>query len=551
MEPRLVRCRSAVSAFLGLLLLCPTPSAASSATHVAPAPGPFAVAVVSSDDPALAEPVPRDQPLTADEVLAMTRRAVALAGGMEAFVCANARLVVIKPNVVVAAAPGTGMTTDPQVVRAVAVLVHEAAPAARLLIAEGPGGWVSPGHGANTGSLMGWFADVLGVNRDGFEVGGYRAVAAELRARGLQIDCLDLNFDDAVSVPVPGGGLAMPHYEVAATIMAADAWINCPVMKSHGSKITCCLKNAIGILPGNLYGFSKDRGTDNHPGIVHTPSRIDELLVDLWAVSRVDLNVVDGIVGREGGAFDGGTAVRTNLVLAGRDPVATDLVAAQLMGFNPDDMEPAELARRCGMGPGSIRGVTVCGGRVERLRHRYRKAGGAYGSGSSWAQQAVYGMGPRYWTFLGPLPAGHRFSDAELAALAPAPGVAGWSPPIFFGHDVIDPSAALGNPQDCTVYAATRFTMPETAQTRLWVSSQEDLTIWIDGRQVYQFAGRRTHRLGADRVPLQVDAGAHRLLVRATQGRGDIPFSLNLCEPVDDEAYAGNRYPGLLYWNGD
>jgi uncharacterized protein (DUF362 family) len=506
---------------------------------------------VSSDDPALAQPVPRDQPLAADQVLAMTRQAVALAGGMAAFVPATARLVVIKPNIVVAAASGTGMTTDPQVVRAVALLVHEVAPAARLLIAEGAGGWVSPGRGASTGSWMGWFADALGVNRDGFEVGGYRAVAAELRGRGLQIDCLDLNFDSTVSLPVPGGGLAMPRYDVAATVMAADAWINCPVMKAHGTKITCCMKNCIGLLPGNLYGFSKDRGTENHGGIAHTPGKIDELLVDLWAVSGVDLNVVDGIVGREGGAFEGGTAVRTNLVLAGRDPVATDLVAAQLMGFNPDDMEFAELARRCGLGPGSIRQVTVCGGRVESLRHRYRKAGGAYGSGSGWAQQAVYGMGPRYWTLLGPLPAGHRFSDAELATLAPAPGVAGWSPPVFFGHDVLDPSAALGNPQDCTVYAATRFTMPETAQTRLWVGSQEDLTVWIDGREVYQFVGRRTHRLGADRVPLRVEAGVHRLLVRAGQGRGDIPFSLNLCEPVDDEAYAGNRYPGLLYWNGD
>jgi hypothetical protein len=342
----------------------------------------------------------------------------------------------------------------------------------------------------------------------------------------------------------------MPDYDLAATVLEADAWINCPVMKTHGSKITCCMKNHIGLLPDRIYGFSKDRGTERHRGIVHVPGLIDELLVDLWILARVDLNVVDGIVGREAGGLQSGLPLRDNLVLAGRDAVATDLVAARLMGFNPDDMEFAELARQRGLGPGSIRAVEVRGGEVARLSRRFKKAGRAYSRGSGWREHADYGMGPRYWSLLGPLPAGHAFAAEEIATLAPVPGERGWSPPVYFYHDVIDLDRQLEDPRDCTVYAFTRFAMPETAEVRLWVGSDEDLTVWIDGSEVYRFAGRRVHHLGQERLPLRVEAGEHRLLVRAAQGRGRFAFSFNLCEPIEDEDFAGNRYPGVTWWTG-
>ena len=45
-----------------------------------------------------------------------------------------------------------------------------------------------------------------------------------------------------------------------------------------------------------------------------------------------------------------------------------------------------------------------------------------------------------------------------------------------------------------------------------------------------------------------MEAGRHRLLVRAQQGRGRFDFSFNICEPIDDEFYAGNRYPGVRYF---
>ena len=172
----------------------------------------------------------------------MVRRAVDLVGGMEAFVPDTARRVAIKPNVTIPDSSGSGIVTDARVVRAVALLVHEAAPGARISIAEGAGGWMSPALKDST--------DQEYRLEDGFEIAGHRATVRELRQRGVDIECVDLNFDRPVRMAPRGGGLADSDYDIAATIVEADAWINCPVAKTHGAKITAAMKNHLGILPG-------------------------------------------------------------------------------------------------------------------------------------------------------------------------------------------------------------------------------------------------------------------------------------------------------------
>lgn len=515
----------------------------------------FVVGLVASDDPHLSAPAPRDSALTADQVAAMVRWAVDLAGGMKGVVPYAARLVLIKPNISVAQPSGSGIVTDARVVRGVALLVHEAAPGARILIAEGAGGWRSTQPTDRQGQPLQVDPPRWGRRRmrDGFEIGGYRQVVEELRGQGVDIDCFDLNFDPAYTLEVPGGAMADPNYDVASAIVDADAWINCPVTKTHGPKITCSMKNQFGILPGTIYGWSKAKGTANHAGMPHLPALIDEFMVDLWLTTRMDLNVVDGIVGHESGALQQGDEVRNNLVLAGRDPVATDLVAARLMGFNPDDMEFADLAFQRGMGPGRYEKVKVKGGKVEALARRFKKAGSAYRGGGwdewdEWKYQAEYGMGPRRLILLAAPAADHQYSDQELAELAPSPGKQGWSEITWFGHDRLALAGELGVERPGAIYAYTRFEMPKADSVRYWAGSDEGVQVWIDGEEVYRHQGERPHQLGQDRLPAYLEAGEHRLLVRVQVEEGQGEFSFNICEPLDDPDYAGNRYPGLRYY---
>ena len=503
------------------------------------------MAVAPSDDAVLEQPVARDQELSADQVADMVRRAVDLAGGMASVVPADADLVALKPNIVMATASGSGVITDTRVVRGVALLVHEVAPQARIVIAEGAGGWADPAYKDSF--------DVHAFWHDGWTQSGYGAMAEELRGRGIDIVCRDINFDTTYTRAVPGGGLARPDYDIAATLIDADALINCPVAKTHGAKITVCMKNQFGMLPGLVYGWSKAHGTEDHLGIPHRARILDEAFVDLMRVTDIDFNVVDMIAGAEGGAFQE-SPKRSNMIVAGRDPIATDLVVARLMGFNPDDMEFADVGWQHGVGPRWIDNVEIRGGQnggIDELVSRFMKAGGDYGfqgAWGEWGEQANYGKGPRRWLLKGPLPRDDIWSPDEVAGLDPRPGDDGWSEVVWFGHDKIDLDMHFDDPVSCAVYAFTRFTMTRSDSVRYWIGSDEGLQVWIDGELIHDHEGRRRHRLGSVKLAGYLEAGEHAILVRAEQGRGSFDFSLNVCEPIDDDLYAGNRYPGVRYY---
>ena len=62
---------------------------------------------------------------------------------------------------------------------------------------------------------------------------------------------------------------------------------------------------------------------------------MSKVLTDLNLVYKPDLCIIDGIPAMEGFGPTDGTPFLTNLLIMGNDPVATDSVAAQIMGFNP------------------------------------------------------------------------------------------------------------------------------------------------------------------------------------------------------------------------
>jgi hypothetical protein len=81
----------------------------------------------------------------------------------------------------------------------------------------------------------------------------------------------------------------------------------------------------------------------------------------------------------------------------------------------------------------------------------------------------------------------------------------------------------------------------------LWLGSDEDLAVWIDGQEMYRFAGARRHRLPNDRVPVAIAAGRHNLMVEVAQTGGRCEFSLNICESEPDPRFEGNRVKGLKF----
>ena len=494
------------------------------------------VGIVRSDYAELKEPVPPDQDLTRAQIEEVVRGAMEAIGGMDAFVGPDDRWVVIKPNIVHALARGSGDITDAYVVWAVVKLVYEANPSARISIAEAPAGWISPGHPEAM--------DAVQVT-DGFANSGFRQIAEDPDLKEAQIDFIDLNFDEADSVKGIATG---DFYWRPRTVRDCDVFINVPVLKvTNVIGFTGAMKNMVGIMPGMKYGWAKNQGFppwSGNPGLPnHRSGLFDEMIVDIVSMARIDLNVVDAIVGLEKGRVqeEGGRPRRLNTIIAGADPVAVDAVCTRLVGFNPDDFEFVTLGERLGLGVGDLDRIELVGQPLSEVETRFEKK-------PKWDERAHYGQSNRTWLLKGlfDLKDESRWRP-DPKTLAPKPGENGWSEPVYFHDDKINLKAYYGRRRDCVAYAYTEFIAPRAQSAELWVGSDEGLIIWLNGDEVYRFERTRRHRLPNDQVPVEIRAGRNTLLVEAIQRWKDFDFSLNVCEPEKDERYDGNRVMGLKF----
>src|SRR5690349_12555463 len=171
------------------------------------------------------------------------------------------------------------------------------------------------------------------------------------------------------------GFRARTHYFMTNTIRNCDFFVSVPVMKVHDQcGITASLKNYVGTAPREAYA-SAEGFWNAHLHEQHSlDGRIDSFITDLAAFHPPDFCVIDGIRGLQGKEHDNGRPdqmLRNNLVLASRDPVAADALVAQLMGFNPWDIEFLHMAEQREMGVMS--GADVIGDDPTPLRKSWSK----------------------------------------------------------------------------------------------------------------------------------------------------------------------------------
>lgn len=271
-----------------------------------------------------------------DEPDAMVARAVELIGRLNNAV-SDGDKVVIKPNLTYYypdRGKVGGMTTDVRVVAGLVKALQRTADC-RITIAE------SSGRDAE------WM----------FKVYGYEELA---KAAGL--DLVDLDDDERRIVKSPRKG-GKETYALPETTMSADVMINVPVLKTHQlTGISIGMKNYYGLLP-------KVRNRV-HRGVYH--QQADEVLSDVAALQKTDLVLVDGLIGMEGQGPLEGKPVEMNLVIAGRDMVAVDAVAAAVMGFDPADISHLQVARRRGLGECRLEKIDVKGDSIEDVRKNFK-----------------------------------------------------------------------------------------------------------------------------------------------------------------------------------
>lgn len=228
------------------------------------------------------------------EVRAAVQSAVSHLGGFEKFVQPGDR-VLLKANMLCARVPEKRVTTDPAVVRAVADLV--------LDIGGVPFVGDSPGLGS--------FAKVA-----------QRTGIADA-ARGEGIECRELV--DPVEVKLPAES-RFKRLQIASGAMNADVIINLPKLKTHCQMLlTLGVKNMYGVIAG------KQKVEWHHMAGVDRET-FASLLLDIYAVTKPALTILDGIWGMEGRGPSNGASRKLNLIAAAEDAVAMDVMICSMLG---------------------------------------------------------------------------------------------------------------------------------------------------------------------------------------------------------------------------
>ena len=251
--------------------------------------------------------------------------------------------VVLKPNVFAPRPAPT--TTDPRVVVAVGELCREAG-ADRVIVAEG--------RSISTAR----YRSGASTTRGCFEAVGMAQAVSE-----AGFDIVYLEEDEFREVEVPGGQV-LRRASVPKTILEADVFINMPVMKIHSlTLVTLAIKNLHGIVSDydKLY-----RHCYRELGLARK-------LTDVLRIRRIDLNVMDALLGQEADHAADGRSVEMGLILAGRDAVALDAVAGLIMGIDPAEVDTTRLAGEGGLGVADAEHIEVIGESVDAVRRPFER----------------------------------------------------------------------------------------------------------------------------------------------------------------------------------
>jgi uncharacterized protein (DUF362 family) len=300
--------------------------------------------------------------LTTADVAELVTSAVTQAGGLD-FIH-DGQTVVLKPNLVTfysdagqetANPTVNGISTDWRVVKAVADLVRAKNPSGKILVMEGSHVLTSVVY-----PVLAYSAENFGTSVDEFV--------------GIEgTSCSDPSTADLEQRSAPSG----KSYWVHKRYMAADVLISIPTLATDAAAgIGGAIQSmGIGATPAGQYG-SGDNSVDCTRTKIDqsTPAVAGEFIQDYYSLHPADFVVMDGLQGLQHGALpvwdDSGTydyassIMNMRLILAGRNAVAVDTIAALVMKCVPSKVPFLTGLQAAGLGTTEPSKITLLGKQV-------------------------------------------------------------------------------------------------------------------------------------------------------------------------------------------
>lgn len=264
------------------------------------------------------------EPFLVQEAVA---KAINLVGGITNFIKPRSR-VLVKPNLLMAQPPESGIDTHPEVVKAVVRVLKTID--CRILVGDGPSIWGSQAE----------HIDEL------YERSGMKKVCEE---EGVEL----VKFEKK--------RMRQNKFPLTTWLDNCDYFVSLPKFKTHNLMIlTGAIKNLFGLVWDNYK-------TELHKDYFK-PQAFAGILVDIYQEAKPTLTLVDAIVAMEGeGPATSGKLRNTGFLLAGSDGVALDSVLALVMGLGPLDILTTKEAAVRKLGVCDMDSIDVLGAKLEEV----------------------------------------------------------------------------------------------------------------------------------------------------------------------------------------
>ena len=293
-------------------------------------------------------------------------KALDLIGGL-ANVTKGKERVLLKPNLV---NPEPSDTTNPMVIEALARLMKKAGK--NVCIAEASAGsmrnldFTIQGGSCRTKN----YKILQGIQEDVFTSLGYSDISKK-----LDVPLVNLHVGKMAKMSVPDNFVFKEIY-MHEDQYNADLICSVPMMKTHGlAGVTLALKNVgIGGFPGLVYGTVRSEVHKRATKL--EPTGTSTAIVDMVKASKIGLNVIDASTAMQGqgpSVFRGGELLKMNLIIASVNPLAADMVAANVMGFGPNEIDTFKWAWKAGMKPAVLDDIQIVGEKPAVVRRQFKK----------------------------------------------------------------------------------------------------------------------------------------------------------------------------------
>ncbi len=263
------------------------------------------------------------------------KRVINLTGGL-----GKKGKVLIKPNVVFAIRPSSGIVTNPDVIEAIV----------KYMISEG----FDPGNITigESGSM-------------GFDTKrAFRKTGMNSIGKKYDVNMMDLSEGEKTTKSVKINGRVI-GLDIAKIVFESDLIINVPVIKTHfQTGMTMAVKNMFGVL-----GFESRKTVHKYC--------LDEGIAQLNRVIPNYITIGDASIGLEGfGPSVLGKAGNWGLIFSSKDPVAHDSAVCSLFGV--DLPRHVKMASDIGVGVSDLGRIDIVGEDAENLKRKIRPALGNF-----------------------------------------------------------------------------------------------------------------------------------------------------------------------------